>query len=93
MIIFFTQRAQRFITFRVSRLRWSGRKLRYDKSAQRVLSTPSASLVRPVSGGQLAVAVSPVVTDSTPEAGVVPRRGEGVDGFTYPFIKAEGVDC
>ena len=28
-------------TFRISRLRWSGRKLRYDKSAQRVLSTPS----------------------------------------------------
>ena len=44
MIIFFTQRAQRaqrFITFRIPRLRWSGRKLRYDKSAQRVLSTPS----------------------------------------------------
>ena len=41
MIIFFTQRAQRFITFPISRLRWSGRKLRYDKSAQRVLSTPS----------------------------------------------------
>jgi hypothetical protein len=28
-------------TFRIPRLRWSGRKLRYDKSAQRVLSTPS----------------------------------------------------
>ena len=28
-------------TFRISRWRWSGRKLRYDKSAQRVLSTPS----------------------------------------------------
>ena len=35
------QRAQSFITFPISRLRWSGRKLRYDKSAQRVLSTPS----------------------------------------------------
>ena len=44
MIIFFTQRpqrAQRFIHFPISRLRWSGRKLRHDKSAQRVLSTPS----------------------------------------------------
>ena len=44
MIIFFTQRpqrAQRVIPFRITRLRWSGRKLRYDKSAQRVLSTPS----------------------------------------------------
>ena len=28
-------------TFRIPRWRWSGRKLRYDKSAQRVLSTPS----------------------------------------------------
>ena len=28
-------------TFRIPRLHWSGRKLRYDKSAQRVLSTPS----------------------------------------------------
>ena len=36
-----SQRVQRFILIRVSRLRWSGRKLRYDKSAQRVLSTPS----------------------------------------------------
>ena len=27
----------------------------------------------------------PVVTDSTPETGVVPRRGEGVDGFPFPF--------
>ena len=35
------QRAQSFISPCVSRLRWSGRKLRYDKSAQRVLSTPS----------------------------------------------------
>ena len=48
-----TQRAQRFILIRVSRLRWSGRKLRYDKRAQRVLSTPSALRARPpVSGGQ-----------------------------------------
>ena len=34
------QRAQSLILFRVSRLRWRSRKLRYDKSAQRVLSTP-----------------------------------------------------
>ena len=45
------------------------------------LSTPSVALllVPPVSGGQLASAVFTVVTDSTPETGVVPRRGEGVD--------------
>ena len=44
MIIFLTQRAQRaqrFYPHSYSRLRWSGRKLRYNKSAQRVLSTPS----------------------------------------------------
>ena len=34
------QRAQSFISPCISRLCWSGRKLRYDKSAQRVLSTP-----------------------------------------------------
>ena len=43
MIIFLTQRpqrAQRFIPFRITRFRWRGRELRYDKSAQRVLSPP-----------------------------------------------------
>ena len=43
MIIFLTQRPQRaqsFISPCVSRLRWSGRKLRYDKSAQRVYPPP-----------------------------------------------------
>ena len=42
-VLFFTQRPQRaqsFILFRVSRLRWSGRKLRYDKSAQSVYPPP-----------------------------------------------------
>ena len=46
-----------------------------------VISTPSVAslLVPPVSGGQFAGAVLAVVTDSPPETGVVPRRGEGVD--------------
>ena len=57
LVLFFTQRAQRaqrFITFRIPRLRWSGRKLRYDKSSQRVLSTPSppCGVLPPVSGGE-----------------------------------------
>ena len=62
-------------TFRISRWRWSGRKLRYDKSAQRVLSTPSVAslLVHPVSGGQFAGAVLAVVTAPS-------HRGEGWGG-------------
>ena len=37
--------------FRIPRWRWSGRKLRYDKSSQRVLSTPSPLRgTTPVSG-------------------------------------------
>ena len=44
----------------------------------------SKDLIRhPVSGGQFAGAVLSIVTDSTPETGVVPRRGEGVDSFPF----------
>ena len=53
---FFTQRAQRaqrFILFRVSRWRWRGRKLRYDKRAQRVYPPPPPyGVLAPVSGGE-----------------------------------------
>ena len=46
-------------TFRIPRLRWRGRKLRYDKSAQRVLSTPSA--LRAPSGSSVALGCAPLM--------------------------------
>ena len=53
-------------TFRISRLRWSGRKLRYDKSAQRVYPPPPpCGVLAPVSGGE---------TDPSPTL----PQGEGV---------------
>ena len=40
-------------TFRIPRLRWSGRKLRYDKSAQSVYPPPPpCGVLPPVSGGE-----------------------------------------
>ena len=50
--------AKFYFPFRISRLRWSGRKLRYDKSAQRVLSTPS-----PLRGTTPVSGVESVTTD------------------------------
>ena len=66
MIIFFTQRpqrAQRFITFPISRLRWSGRKLRYDKSAQRVYPPPYVPNPRtlPQPSPRVAMGIAPLM--------------------------------
>ena len=47
------QRAQRFYPHSYLRLRWSGRKLRYDERAQRVYPPPPpCGVLAPVSGGE-----------------------------------------
>ena len=58
------------------------------------ISTPSVAslLVDPVSGGQSACAVFSVVTDSPPETGGVPRRGEGVDKLSALSCRNEVCD-
>ena len=97
MIIFFTQRpqrAQRFIPFPISRLRWSGRKLRYDKSAQRVLSTPSPLRGTPacLRGRKwVMVLVSCNYSVRASHWGVLPSQG--TDGHSVHLLKTLFAPC
>ena len=57
-----TAKTAEFFHF-IPRWRWRGRKLRYDRRTQRLddSSTPSASLVPPVSGGQLVTIANAII--------------------------------
>ena len=81
-----TQRAQSFVSLCVSRWRWSGRKLCYDKSAQRVLFHP----LPPTGYSPLSQGESLLQQNITAPADCPPETGgtrsvatEGVDSFHF----------
>ena len=93
--LYLTQRPQRaqsfYFPFIFHTGAEGGRKLRYDKVRKESYPPPPLRSSALSQGGQLAGAVFSVVTDSTPETGVVPRRGEGVDSFHLSVHHAAGI--